>query len=139
MSPRGIIAVLCVLVSFAAVQGAGAQATGSQASGAQDHVPVPYAPGEFPGWLDEAWRAEAILVGVFPLSLFVTLEVYDSYRYVINNFDTTYAPWPLGSGSAAKYSANETLWIAVSAVSLSVAVAGIDFLLGRLHDSIAGR
>jgi hypothetical protein len=100
--------------------------------------PEPYAPDEFPGWLDDAWRAEAVFIGSFPLSLFVTLEVYDSYRYFSNGFAPKYAPWPFGSGSAAPYSPTETAWLGVSAVSLSLVVAGIDFLLGRLNDGSAG-
>ncbi len=102
---------------------------------AQDHTPAPYAPGEFPGWMSDVWRAEAIFVGVFPLSLFVTLEAYDSYRYVNSGFQTSYAPWPFGSG--ATYSADETLWLAASALSVSLVVSGIDFILGRIHDSAA--
>jgi hypothetical protein len=112
-------------------------ALAAQPAAAQDHVPVPYAPGEFPGWMSDVWRAEAIFVGVFPLSLFVTLEAYDSYRYVHSGFQTSYAPWPFGSGAASTYSADETLWLAVSALSVSLVVSGIDFLLGRLHDSAA--
>jgi hypothetical protein len=100
---------------------------------ADDHVPVPYAPGEFPGWLSDVWRAEAVFVGVFPIALFVTLEVYDSYRYTAHEFAPQYAPWPFGSSTAASYSSSETLWLAVSALSLSLTVSGIDFLLGRIH------
>ncbi len=100
----------------------------------QDHTPQPYQPGEFPGWLGDLWRAEAVAVGAFPFTLFVTLEVYDSYRYFANGLDPVYAPWPFGSGAAATYSPQETLWLGVSAVSLAVVVSGIDFLIGRLRD-----
>lgn len=106
---------------------------------AQDHTPQPYAPGEFPGWMSDVWRAEAVFIGSFPLSLFVTLEVYDTWRYSSNGFDPKYAPWPFGSGQAAPYSPAETAWLGVSAVSLSLVVAGIDFLLGRLSDGSPGR
>ena len=102
---------------------------------AQDHTPTPYAPDEFPGWMSDVWRAEAIFVGVFPLSLFVTLEVYDSYRYVSNNFAPNYAPWPFGSGTAVTYSPSETLWLAASTISLSLTVAGIDFILRHMSAS----
>jgi hypothetical protein len=101
---------------------------------ADEPVPEPYAPGEFPGWLTDIWRAEAVFVGVFPFSLFVTLEVYDSWRYFKQDLNPAYAPWPFGSGAAVVYSPTETLWLAVSALSLSLSVSGIDFLLGRLHD-----
>ncbi len=104
------------------------------AARADGPTPEPYAPGEFPGWMNDVWRAEAVFVGSFPLSLFVTLEVYDSYRYFTRGFNPADAPWPFGSGAAVTYDPNETLWLAVSAVSLSLAVSGIDFILGRLHD-----
>ncbi len=122
-------------------QAAGASAVGAQGTGTQgtpDHTPQPYAPGEFPGWLSDVWRAEAVFVGSFPLTLFATLEVYDSYRYFNSGLDPHYAPWPFGSGAAAAYDSNETLWLAVSALSLSLAVSGIDFLLGQLHDGSPG-
>ena len=68
--------------------------------GAQDHVPVPYTPGEFAPWMRDVWRAEVIAVGSFPFTLFLTLEVYDSWRYATNGFNPSYAPWPIGSGPA---------------------------------------
>ena len=49
--------------------------------GGQEHVPKPYSPDEFPPWLKEAsYRAEVITVGSFPFALFLTLEVYDTWR-----------------------------------------------------------
>jgi hypothetical protein len=112
---------------------------------AQDHTPKEYSPDEFPRWLKSLFRAEAITIGSFPITLFLTLEVYDTYRYVTpqgqtqQQFNPSYAPWPFGSGTAAGYSAQETLWLAVSAVSLSVVIAGIDFLIDRLNEPPARR
>jgi hypothetical protein len=107
------------------------------ALGAQEHVPVPYTPGEFAPWMKDLWRAEVITVGSFPFALFFTLEVYDSWRYATNGFNPSYAPWPIGAG--ATYTPQETAWIAVSAVSVSVLVAGLDYLLGKLNESSAHR
>ncbi|MGA2480214.1 MAG: hypothetical protein ABSG63_15785 [Spirochaetia bacterium] len=107
--------------------------------GAQDHVPVPYTPGEFAPWMRDVWRAEVIAVGSFPFTLFLTLEVYDSWRYSTNGFNPSYAPWPIGSGAGTTYSPQETAWLAVSAVSVSVLIAGLDYLLGRLSESAAHR
>ena len=126
-SPR--VAVLCLILLAAC----GAAAV------AEDHVPQPMAPGEVAPWLKDIWRAEAITVGSFPFSLFVTLEVYDTYRYVTRSFNPKYAPWPLGSSIATSYSAQETAWLAVSAVSLSLIISGIDFLIGRANGSAARR
>jgi hypothetical protein len=100
---------------------------------AQDHTPQPYSPDEFQPWMKEAFRAEAVFVGSFPFTLFFTLEAYDSMRYASNNFSPAYAPWPFGSGTAVTYSAEETLWLALSAVSLSMVISGIDFLIGRAN------
>ena len=105
----------------------------------QEHVPQPLAPGEVAPWLKDLWRAEAVAVGSFPFTLFATLEVYDTYRYVSRGFNPSYAPWPLGSGIATSYSAQETAWLAISAVSLSLVIAGIDFLIGRLNEPATRR
>ena len=105
----------------------------------QEHVPQPLAPGEIAPWLKDLWRAEAVAVGSFPFSLFATLEVYDTYRYVTRKFNPSYAPWPLGSGIATTYSPSETAWLAVSAVSISLMIAGIDFLIGRLNEPATRR
>jgi hypothetical protein len=123
------VAVLCVVLLAAC----GASVF------AEDHVPQPLAPGEVAPWLKDLWRAEAISVGSFPFTLFLTLEVYDTYRYVTRGFDPSLAPWPLGSSIATSYSARETAWLAVSAVSLSLVIAGIDFLIGRANESAARR
>lgn len=100
----------------------------------QDHTPQPYQPNEFAPWLHDVWRAEAVFVGSFPFTLFVTLESYDLFRYVKYNFSPSYAPWPFGSGTTVTYSTTETAWLAISAVSLSLVIAGIDFILGRINE-----
>jgi hypothetical protein len=106
---------------------------------AEDHVPQPFAPGEIAPWLKDLGRAEAIAVGSFPFALFFTLEVYDTYRYTTRGFNPSYAPWPLGSSTATTYSAQETAWLAISAVSVSLMIAGIDFLIGRVNESATRR
>jgi hypothetical protein len=106
---------------------------------AQEHVPAPYSPTEFAPWVMDVWRAEVITVGTFPFTLFFTLEIYDTWRYATSNFNPSYAPWPIGAGAGTVYSAQETTWIAVSALSASVLIAGIDFLLGKLNESSAHR
>jgi hypothetical protein len=124
MSRRAAMTIVLVLLLAAVCGGM---------LGAQEHVPKPYSPDEFPPWLKDLYRAEVITVGSFPFALFLTLEAYDTWRYVTYGFNTSYAPWPIGSG--VTYSAQETTWLAVSAISISVFVAGLDFLLGRLNES----
>ncbi len=131
--------ILIVALSLAALASCGGTLF------AEDHTPKEYTSDEFAHWLKDLFRAEAITIGSFPITLFLTLEVYDIYRYVTpqgpsqQQFNPSYAPWPLGTGTAAGYSAQETAWLAVSAISLSVVVAGIDFLIGRLNESSASR
>jgi len=106
--------------------------TGIACSGfAQDHTPQPYSSDEFQGWMKDLWRAEVVLVGSFPITLFLTLETYDLYRYFNTGFDATYAPWPFNTGSTLNLSAQEQTLIIVTAVSLSLTVAVLDFMLGR--------
>lgn len=101
---------------------------------AQDHTPQPYSPDEFNAWMKKTFRAEAVFVGSYPFTLFLSLEVYDTLRYASNGFNPSYAPWPFGSASAVSYSGEETLWIALSAVSLSMVIAGLDFLIARANE-----
>ncbi len=117
----------CVLLLVAFVLIAGVPC----ALSAQDHTPQPYSPDEFQGWMKDLWRAEIILVGSFPITLFLTLESYDLYRYFNTGFDAAYAPWPFNTGSALNLSAQEQTWIVVTAVGLSLTVAVIDFMIGR--------
>ena len=122
MTRRAVIAAAAVLALLLVTAAAAA---------AQDHTPQPYDPEEFQPWMKQLFRAEAIFIGSFPFTLFFTLETYDSWRYASNGFTPGYAPWPLGSGTAVSYSGEETLWIVLSAVSLSAVIAGIDFLIGQ--------
>jgi hypothetical protein len=98
---------------------------------AQDHTPQPYSPDEFQGWMKDLWRAEVVLVGSFPITLFLTLETYDLFRYFNTGFDATYAPWPFNTGSTLNLSPQEQTLIIVTALSFSLTVAVFDFMLGR--------
>jgi len=105
----------------------------------ETRVPAPYKDEEFPAWLRDLRRAEVILVGSFPFTLFFTFETYDTYRYVANGLVPLYAPWPFRPGSAQVYSPDEKKWVAISAVTLSLAVAAADFIIGRIHERAARR
>ncbi|HVP18329.1 MAG TPA: hypothetical protein VMU36_04980 [Spirochaetia bacterium] len=98
---------------------------------AQDHTPQPYSPDEFQSWMKDLYRAEVILVGSLPITLFASLETYDLYRYFNNGLSAAYAPWPFNTGSTLNLTPQEETWIVVSAVGLSLTVAVIDFMLGR--------
>lgn len=98
---------------------------------AQDHTPQPYSPDEFQDWMKDLYRAEAIMVGSLPITLFASLESYDLYRYFNNGLNAAYAPWPFNTGSTVNLTSQEETWIVISAVGLSLTVAVIDFMIGR--------
>jgi len=111
----------------------------SAAACAETRVPAPYKDEEFPVWLRDLRRAEVILVGSFPFTLFFTFETYDTYRFFANGMDPSFSPWPLRPGSAQVYTDDEKKWVALSAVSLSLLIAVTDFIIGRIHERAARR
>jgi hypothetical protein len=98
------------------------------------HTPAPYVEQEFPRWLRDLRRAEVILIGSIPFTMFFTFESYDTYRYVTSGLDPYYAPWPFRPGSAQQYTTQEKTGIVVSALSLSLLIAAADYLIGRIHE-----
>jgi len=115
--------VLFALLAFAAVP-----------ARCQERTPEPYTEEEFPLWARDLWRAEVIFVGSLPFSLFLTFEIFDTYRYFVNDQVQSYAPWPFRQGEPPAYTKEETTWLAVSALGVSLAVCVADFLLGRLGE-----
>jgi hypothetical protein len=99
---------------------------------AQEKEPEPYGPEEFPKVLHDLRRGEIILVGTFPFSLFVALEVFDFYRFASNDWAQEYAPWPFRSPVSPPYTNSEKGWILVSALSLSAALAIADYVVGKI-------
>lgn len=101
-------------------------------------TPVPpaeeYRPDEFTPWLRDWRRGEVILFGSFPISLFLCFEVYDLYRFLANDYQVQYAPWPLRPANAALYTSGEKAGLLLSAVSISILVATADYLIGRAHE-----
>lgn len=104
----------------------------------EEHVPAPYAPEEFPAWARDLRRAEIVFFGSLPFSFFFTFEAYDTGKYLIlglaNGFDDPEAPpppWPFRAGSeiAATYSPAEKGWLIASALTVSLAVAVVDYLI----------
>jgi hypothetical protein len=105
----------------------------------ETHVPAPYEEEEFPGWLRDLRRAEVILFGSFPFTLFFTFETYDTYRFFANGMDPSFTPWPMRPGSAQVYTDDEKKKVALTAVSLSLLIAVTDFIIGRIHERAARR
>jgi hypothetical protein len=102
-------------------------------------VPEPYGEEEFSPFLKALRRGEIILFGSFPISLFLTFEVYDLGRYFANDRQLEYAPWPFRPPNAAEYSPMEKVGVLVTAVSISLAVAVADYLIGRIRAKRAAR
>jgi hypothetical protein len=103
------------------------------------HTPAPYKEEEFPRWLRDLRRAEVILIGSIPFTMFFTFETYDTYRYVTSGLDPSYAPWPFRPGSAQVYTTQEKTGIVVSALSLSLLIAAADYVIGRIHERSSRR
>ena len=100
----------------------------------QERTPEEYRPEEFPPILRDLRRGEIILLGTFPVSLFVTLQAFDLYRFGSNEWSREYAPWPFRSPSSPPYTSRDRLIIFGSALSLSALVAVTDYVVGRIRE-----
>jgi hypothetical protein len=121
---RKLAFILCFLavIAFPAV---------GQEQDSTDTDPEEYVTEEFSPLLQDLRRAEIILLGSFPITLFLSLEIYDTYRYIKNGGDYQYAPWPFRPPDAAGYSSGENIGIIISAASVSLLIAVVDYLIGR--------
>jgi hypothetical protein len=99
---------------------------------AQDEAPKPeeYTEDEFPGWLHDLRRAEIVLVGSFPITMFVSVFAYDIIRYASNGFQPEYAPWPFKGPGAVGLEDAEKRGVLIAGVSISGLLAVADYLLG---------
>jgi hypothetical protein len=107
-------------------------------------APAPNAPEEYkeeefgPG-LKALRRGEIILFGSVPLTLFLSYEAYDIFRYFAHERIATYAPWPFRSANAVAYQDWETTAVLVTAVSLSLTMALTDYLIGKALERRAAK
>jgi len=90
----------------------------------------PYVDEEFPGWAHDLRRAEIIMAGVFPFSLFVSSFGYDLVRFATNGFNAAYSPWPFKQPGAPELEQSEQIGILIMAISLSGVIALADYFLG---------
>jgi hypothetical protein len=123
-------AVLLVLLLLAAAGG----------FAEEERLPEEYAPEEFSPFLRDLRRGEIIFFGSLPLSLFFCFEAYDISRYFyVRSVDGAeaaqdYTPWPFRRYGGKPYTATETKWLLVSALSLSLSAALVDFMIGRIRE-----
>ena len=96
--------------------------------------PEEYGEDEFSPLLRNLRRGEIIMLGSFPLTLFLTLEGFDIYRFAANYGEPDsyrYAFWPYRSPDPAPYSSREVTGIIVTALSASLLIAVTDYIIGR--------
>jgi hypothetical protein len=120
--------VLFIIVMFVSAFVCFSQETGGSES-KKEKTPQPYEEEEFPRWLKDLRRAEVILVGSIPFTMFIAIEAFDIYRYFSNNMNPLYYPWPIRSPVETDYTIEEKAIIIVTAVSLSLCIAIIDHII----------
>jgi len=102
-------------------------------------APEEYQEKEFSRGLKALRRGEVILFGSFPLTLFLSYETYDIYRYFANDRLPQYRPWPARPPDAVAYQDWETAGVLITAVSLSVSLALTDYLIGKALERRAAK
>ena len=133
--PRVPVLVLLVLLVLAV------PAFAQQAEGGETEAEE-YAEEEFSPFLRDLRRAEIVMLGSFPITLFASLEIFDIYRYIATIeivdgqvfADASYTPWPFRSPDPAPYSSREITGIFVTALSASLLIAVADYLIGRAKE-----
>lgn len=98
----------------------------------QDRNPEEYQEDEFPALLKDLRRGEIIFLGSLPVSLFLSFETYDIYRYLAHERSPEYAPWPFRRSGGVPYTEDEKIGVLVSALSISFLVALSDFIIGKI-------
>lgn len=68
-----------------------------------------------------AGRAFILSIGVFPFSYFYTGFVFDVVRFVSNNFDFAYAPWPFKTQNSVALT-NSEMWLKLG-ISAGISVS----------------
>ena len=97
-----------------------------------DIAPEEYDDEEFPPFLRNLRRAEIVMLGTFPMTLFLSLEFYDIYRFAASGGASEYAPWPFRAPGAVGYTGGENLGIFLAAISTSLLITTTDYIIGRI-------
>jgi len=120
------------LVLIALAVSAGTAHPQQQTAAGSGTDPEGYGEQEFAPFLRHLRRAEIVMLGTFPVTLFLSLEAYDIYRFAASGGAPEYAPWPFRPPGAVGYTGKETLGVFLSALSASVLFAAADYVVGRL-------
>jgi hypothetical protein len=119
-----------VLIALAVL--AGAVHSQEQPAVGSDTDPEEYSEQEFSPVLRNLRRAEIIMLGTFPVTLFLSLEAFDIYRFAASGGAPEYAPWPFRPPGAVGYTEKENLGVFLAAVSTSVLIAAADYIICRV-------
>lgn len=119
-----------VLIALAVL--AGPVHSQQQTDVGSDTDPEGYTEQEFTPFLRDLRRAEIVMLGTFPMTLFLSLEAYDIYRFVDNGGAREYAPWPFRPPDAVGYTGKQKLGVFLAALSTSVLIAAADYIISRV-------
>jgi hypothetical protein len=115
---------------------------GAQQVDAGGSEPQEYGEEEFSPFLRDLRRGEIVMFGTFPITLFLTLEVFDIYRYIDNIGNPEqyrYTPWPFRAVNPFPYEPNEIKGILITAASASLLMAVADYIIGRVKEKRSER
>ena len=99
----------------------------------KSYSPAPYEEDEFSQWMHDLRRAEIVLIGTLPLTLFVSNIGFQLVRYAVNEFEPEYAPSLSGAGGSA-LTETEKAGVLLGAVSASLVISVIDFIIGEIKE-----
>lgn len=119
-----------VLITLAVL--AGPVHSQQQTDVGSDTDPEGYTEQEFAPFLRDLRRAEIVMLGTFPMTLFLSLEAYDIYRFVDNGGAREYAPWPFRPPDAVGYTGKQKLGVFLAALSTSVLITAADYIISRV-------
>lgn len=119
-----------VLIALAVL--AGPVHSQQQTDVGSDTDPEGYTEQEFSPFLRDLRRAEIVMLGTFPMTLFLSLEAYDIYRFVDNGGAREYAPWPFRPPDAVGYTGKQKLGVFLAALSTSVLITAADYIISRV-------
>ena len=99
-----------------------------------ENVPAPYTEDEFATWLQSVRRFEIIAIGSFPLTYFVTLLVYDLYKFTAESINSgfvnpLYAPLFFAPSNKPPPTQEEITGIVLTSVGISLLVAVVDTII----------
>lgn len=132
----GIIAAILLAVPVGATRAQDGDDSDTETEEDLLDTPLPYDPAEFPAWSRDLRRAEIVALGSFPITMILSGLTYQLGRFAYHSVqagapDSDYAPWFFSTSTGERYDSNERIGLIISAASLSVGVAVLDYVLGR--------